>query len=119
MHKFKRLEVWIKAKSFVKVVYRLTSTFPNEEEYVLKSQMRRAVISISSNIAEGAGRSSKKEFLRFLDIAQGSAFELESQLDISYDLGYINRNEFIKMGNHLNEIQSMIIGIKKYYEVHK
>ena len=115
MHKFKRLEVWIKAKSFVRDIYKLTAAFPKEEEYVMKSQMRRAVISISSNIAEGAGRSSRKEFLRFLDIAQGSAFELESQLDISYDLGYIKRNEFNVVSNHLNEIQSMIIGIKKYY----
>ncbi len=79
MHNYKDLIVWQKARVLVKDVYSLVAIFPYDEKFGISSQMKRSVISISSNIAEGAGRSSDKDFMRFLDIANGSAFELESQ----------------------------------------
>lgn len=80
MHQFKELTVWQKAVDLATDVYRYTKNFPAEEKFGLTSQIRRSVVSISSNIAEGVGRKSKKEFKHFLDIAYGSASELETQL---------------------------------------
>ena len=115
MHNFRNLNVWKKSKQLVKEIYSTTSKFPNNEDFVLSSQMRRAVISISSNIAEGSGRSGKKDFLKFLDMALGSAFELESQLEISIDLRYLDRNTFKELKLKIQEVQSMIIGKNAYH----
>jgi len=82
MHNFRELKIWQKSRDFVSEVYTITSKFPEKEKHVLISQINRSVISISSNIAEGSGRNGIKDFQRFLDIAIGSAFELESQLII-------------------------------------
>ena len=90
MHNFKELKVWQKGRKFVKDIYLLTRNFPQEELFVLTSQMRRAAISIPSNIAEGSGRGSDKDFARFIDIATGSSFELESQLYVASDLEYFS-----------------------------
>ncbi|MFI5237834.1 MAG: four helix bundle protein [Ignavibacteriales bacterium] len=78
MHNYKELKVWQKARELVKFVYQLTQKYPKEEIYSLTSQIRRSVISIPSNIAEGAGHSSKKEFSRYLGIAYASSCELET-----------------------------------------
>lgn len=86
------LEVWREAIKLVKAVYQLTTKFPQHETYALTSQMRRAAISIPSNIAEGAARSGDKEFLQFLFIARGSLSELETQIIISQELGYIQED---------------------------
>jgi four helix bundle protein len=86
------LLAWQEAIALVKDIYRLTSGFPREELLVLTSQMRRAAISIPSNIAEGAARSGPKEFLRFLSIARGSLSELDTQLMIAAELGYLEGN---------------------------
>lgn len=86
--KYQRLQVWQEAIELVTDVYRLTSHFPDSEKFALVSQMRRAAVSIPSNIAEGAGRGSDKEFRRFLLIARGSLQELETQLIISDRLGF-------------------------------
>ncbi len=88
MRKHHELRVWQEAVSLVTEVYRFTAVFPREEVYGLTSQMRRAAISIPSNIAEGAARSTDKEFLQFLSIARGSLSELETQVIISRNLGY-------------------------------
>ena len=93
MKDHKDLIVWQKSMLLVEEVYRLVRMLPKEETYALSDQMRRAVVSIPSNIAEGNGRESEKEFLRFLSIAQGSNAELETQLIICNRLGYISSDD--------------------------
>jgi len=103
----KDLIVYQESISMVVDIYKLTSLFPNEEKYVLMSQMRRAAISIPSNIAEGSARNSKKEFIRFLYIALGSAAELETQIELSNLLNY-NVNEH-KISDKIFYIKRMLI----------
>ncbi|MBW2029499.1 MAG: four helix bundle protein [Deltaproteobacteria bacterium] len=106
-----RLKVWKRSVDYVVEIYNLTKRFPVAEQYGLNSQMRRAALSIASNIAEGAGRNSRKEFRQFLSIAQGSVAELETQLIIAERLGYCtNIGGFL---TELDEISKMIIGLKK------
>lgn len=90
MHKFKQLEIWKQSREFCTQIYTLTASFPNEEKFGLTNQLRRAAVSIPSNIAEGSSRKSNKDFTRFIEIAIGSAYEIETQLLISSDLGFIN-----------------------------
>jgi four helix bundle protein len=113
MNKFKELKVWQKAIQLVIKIYSHTSNFPKEEMYGIVSQIRRSAVSIPSNIAEGAGRGGKKEFSHFLDIAKGSSFELETQLIISTELGFLNKNNFEDISSELDEIQKMITGLQK------
>lgn len=108
-----KLDVWNKSIDFVSEIYKLTSKFPDGEKFGLISQLRRAAISIPSNIAEGAARESKKEFLNFLSIAQGSASEIETQLIISNKLDYISEDTLGKMLNLASDISKMITGLKK------
>lgn len=89
------LRIWQEAMTLVREVYRATATFPRDEIYVLTSQMRRAAISIPSNIAEGAARSGVKEFLQFLSISRGSLSELETQVILAKDLGYLEENRLL------------------------
>ena len=96
MNKFKDLLVWQKAIDLTEFVYLLTTQFPSEEKYGLTSQIRRCVVSIPSNIAEGAGRNSKNEFKHFLSIAFGSSYELETQLILANRFNYILK-ELIKI----------------------
>ena len=91
---YKKLKVWQKAMQLVVQVYKATKNFPKHEQYGLISQLRRSVVSIPSNIAEGHGRNSDKEIVRFLDIARGSIFELDTQLEISRQLSYLNPKDF-------------------------
>ena len=112
-HNFKELKVWQKSRVFVKNLFLLTNQYPKDERFELVSQMRRAAISIPSNIAEGSGRNSNKDFRRFLNIAISSAYELETQIIISLDLGYILEEEFNNRSNDIHEIQKMIIGFRK------
>ncbi len=112
MKPHKRLDVWKKAIEFVTKVYKVTESFPDNEKFGLVSQIRRSAVSIPSNIAEGAARISKKEFIRFLSIAQGSTSELETQLIISNNLGFLKENE-VYLLDELDEISRMIIGLVK------
>jgi four helix bundle protein len=93
MHNFKNIIAWQKARTLVKDTYLVTNKFPKEELYGLTSQVRRAVVSIASNIAEDSGRNSDKDFSRFLDMAIASSFELETQLILGLDLNYILLDE--------------------------
>ena len=106
----KDLDVWKKSMDLVEGVYRLTKSFPDAEKYGLTNQIRRCVVSISSNIAEGAGRNSKKEFKQFLYISLGSISELETQLIISTELNYQKDNSLL---DELNEIRKMLFGLIK------
>jgi four helix bundle protein len=112
MHNYLELKIWQRSRDLVKQVYQLTESFPGNQQYGLTSQMQRAAISIPSNIAEGAGRNSNKEFIRFLDIANGSAFELETQLFLSDDLGYTDNNQVENIISELKEIQRMIFKLR-------
>ena len=116
MHNYKELTVWQRSVELATEIYKSTSDFPKSELYGLTSQIRRCAVSISSNIAEGAGRSSNKDFARFLHIANGSSYELETQLIISQNLSYLNQSEFIKLNNSLIEIQKMLYTFIKKLE---
>jgi len=95
-----------------KAVYETTAKFPANERYGLTSQINRSAVSIPSNIAEGAGRNSDKEFIQFLSIALGSAFELETQLILAKSFGLINIDQFDLLQNQLEQIQKMINSFK-------
>jgi four helix bundle protein len=103
---FKDLIVWQKAYKLVLEIYKSTKSFPNYETYSLAQQMRRAAVSLPSNIAEGYGRGHKAEYNQFLSVAYGSLSELETQYLLSIDLGYINKNENVE--NLLKEVGSML-----------
>ncbi len=107
MHRFKDLEIWRKSRFFCSKIYTVTSSFPNEEKFGLTNQLRRASVSIPSNIAEGSSRQSNKDFARFLEIAIGAAYEIETQILISSDLGFITPQDLIELTNMLEEIIKM------------
>lgn len=107
MHKYKELKIWQKAIELVTDIYKATSKFPDKERFGLISQINRATVSISSNIAEGAGRNSDKEFLYFLSIAHASSYETETQLIISYNLNYLSAEELDALTEKINEWQKM------------
>jgi four helix bundle protein len=106
---FKHLSVWQKAHLLTMGVYKLTSDYPQQELYGLTAQMRRACVSIPSNIAEGCGRKGEVEFGRFLQIALGSASELEYHLLLSRDLGYLKEKEHALFNNQVTEVKRMLI----------
>ena len=118
MHNFKDLKVWQKSVDLAVVVYRITAAFPSEEKFGLVSQMRRAAVSISSNIAEGCAKSSKKSFSHSLEISLGECFELETQTEISNRIGVITEENKGKILLSLNEIQKMIMGLKSSLDKH-
>jgi len=107
MHKLNELKIWNKAIDLATEVYRTTSKFPREELYGLTSQVRRSAISIPSNIAEGAGRNSNNDFKHFLAIANGSSYELETQMIIAYKLFLIEKETLEGVLKELNELQKM------------
>ncbi len=113
MQTHKDLIVWKKSIDFVVEIYLKTNSFPKEEQYGLTSQIRRAAVSISSNIAEGYGRHSEKELIRFLFISLGSASEVETHLIISNRLGYINDNSFENLSQNVLEIVRMLSALIK------
>lgn len=113
MNRLKNLEIWQRAITLSTDIYRATSTFPETEKYGLVSQLRRCVISIASNIAKGAGRNTNKDFKRFLSLAYGSAYELETQLIIASNLDLLDEQEGKKICNELDELQKMIYVFSK------
>jgi four helix bundle protein len=102
------LLVWQKAKALAVLVYRETESFPKSETYGLSSQIRRPFVSISSNIAEGQGRLTRGEFLHFLGLARGSLLELETQLSIALDLGYLSEEAFAKLDRESYQVLGLI-----------
>lgn len=116
MNYFKELKVWQKAIELVTNTYLRTQAFPKEELYGLTSQIRRCAVSIPSNIAEGCGRKTEKDFSNFLGIALGSAFEFETQLIISKNLSFIQQEDFSVLESEIQHIQNMIIKLQKSIE---
>ncbi|MFO7885402.1 MAG: four helix bundle protein, partial [Desulfobacteraceae bacterium] len=110
---YKQLTVWQKAMGLVMHVYKAASNFPAHEQYGLGSQMRRCAVSIPSNIAEGYGRNSNKEMVRFLDIAKGSLYELDTQLEISRQLDYLDAQKHKTIFNLLDETSRLLSGLRK------
>jgi len=113
MHNFKELKVWQAGIEICKSIFELTRQFPVEEKFGLISQMTRSAVSIPSNIAEGCGRKSNKEFHQFLNIALGSSFELETQLIIAKEFNYITTEKADIICAMIIEIQKMIGGLQK------
>lgn len=109
----KDLDVWKNSINFVTEIYKLTGNFPKEEIYCISNQMRRAAVSIPSNIAEGAGRKHNKEFIQFLHIAMGSSSELETQIFISKNLNYISEEQMNTILEKLYDIRKMLTGLLK------
>ena len=113
MRNFRELNIWKRSFALVTQVYQLSETFPSTEKFGLMLQIRRCAVSIPSNIAEGCGRNTDKDLLRFLDISMGSAFELETQLLLAEQLEFIKNQNIAEVINELHEIQKMITGFKK------
>ena len=111
---YEHLKIWEKSVDLSVIVYSLTRSFPKEEMYGLTSQIRRAVVSISCNIAEGAGRNSKQEFIRFINIALGSLNEVESLLLVSRKLEYSTELKYKEIKEKLEELGGLIGGFRKY-----
>lgn len=112
---FTNLDVWKEARILVKMVYDATSTFPKEELFGLQSQIKRSVISIPSNVAEGCGRNSLKESLHFFFIARGSAYELEAQLYLSFDLYFITKEQLNSLLKQLETVRKLLGGLVNYF----
>ena len=108
MRNFRNYKIWTESISFTTQIYKIVSDFPSFERYGLSDQLRRASVSIPSNIAEGAARDSEKEFIHFLNISLGSAFEVETQLQIAYSLEYISHATFDMLLSQLHLIEKQI-----------
>lgn len=111
-YSYKNLRVYSKAVDYVVHVYNLLSKFPKEEQYALCDQLRRAAVSIPSNIAEGMGRMSARERAHFVEISYGSLSEVNCQLDIAQRLGYINEKEHKMMDSESIELAKMLSGLR-------
>lgn len=112
-HNFKNLNIWKLALDLANEVYNLTDQFPKNEEFGLKSQLRRCSVSVASNIAEGSSRSSNKDFNRFLEISLGSLYELQTQIIISSNRNYFDLEKLDNIENKIIELQRMISGFQK------
>ena len=105
------LDAWKESIHLVKVVYRVSQLFPTDERFGLTSQARRAAVSISANIAEGAARGSKKEFLQFLTISRGSLSELETLMTIASEVGYLNSSAAEEIEQHCDRVSTLLSGL--------
>jgi four helix bundle protein len=113
MFGFERLEVWQRAIEFADVVYGITRQFPADERFGLTNQMRRAAVSISSNIAEGSARISRKDFARFIEIATGSLNEVISQSFVGRNQGFLSPEDFLTLYNAADEQSRMLSGLRR------
>lgn len=111
-HRFKELEIWKQSRQFCSQIYSVTNSFPEAEKFGLTNQLRRASVSIPSNIAEGSSRSSNKDFCRFLEIAIGSAYETETQILIASDLNFIREEDRESLCSSLEIIIKMLLKFK-------
>jgi four helix bundle protein len=112
MQRFTELKVWQRAHALALEVYRITAGFPMDERFALTSQLRRAVTSVPTNIAEGSRRQGRQEYARYLNIAQGSAAEAEYLLILSRDLAYLSPAAFDRLASELDEVARMLHGLR-------
>lgn len=115
----KKLNVWNAAMELVTEVYSATNAFPRQERYSLIDQLRRAAVSVPCNIAEGAARHTRKEFVQFLHMAQGSLSEVDTQLEIAKRIGYLRREDWTKLDDQLWHIDKMLSGLIKHQKAHE
>lgn len=113
MFGFEKLDVWQKAIEFADFVYEVTRSFPSDERFGLTNQMRRAAVSVSSNIAEGSGRLSQKDFARFIEVAAGSVYEVVSQASISHRQGFLLQDQFRKIYDLAEQQGRMLSGLRR------
>ena len=112
-YSYKNLEAYKESKKLVKQVYALLKKFPKEETYALCDQLRRAVISVPSNIAEGSGRTSAKDQAHFLEMAFGSLMEVDCQIEIAHDLGYVSLDEHEEATIQINQVAALLSGMRR------
>lgn len=112
--RFEEIQAWQKAREITKKIYSMSNKDSFAKDFSLRDQMKRASVSIMANIAEGHGRRTTVEFANFLNIARGSAIELQSHLYVALDLDYINQNEFNETYEMLNEISRMTLSLAQY-----
>ncbi len=112
MHNFRNLEIWRKAIGLTTEVYAITKTFPATEQFGLISQTQRAAVSIAANIAEGSAKSSNRDFIRFLEVSLGSLFELETEILIANEVGYVDKFSFDGLCKKIGELEKMISSFK-------
>lgn len=113
MNNYKELKVWQKAIDLSVKAYEITRSFPHSEIFGLTSQIQRAAVSIAANISEGAGRNSDKEFVHFLGISNGSAYELDTHLIVSNRIGYLSNQDYSEMTLQVEEIEKMLSALIK------
>lgn len=115
MFSFENLKVWQDSRKLVSSIYRIIEKFPASEKFALSDQLKRAVISVPSNIAEGSSRFSNKEKIRFIEISYGSLMEVYCQLILAYDLQYISKDELESEAQKINEIAKMLKALKRTF----
>lgn len=113
MHNYQELIVWQKAVELVQLTYKVTAAFPTDERFGLTSQIRRSAVSVASNIAEGAGRNTDKDFQNFISIAAGSAFELETHLIIALKVNFLANDDCETLRNELEQIKKMLFSLRR------
>lgn len=113
---YTKLEVWLAARKLVNLLYDSSKLFPKEELFGLTNQMRRAAVSIPSNIAEGCGRQTSKDTMHFLHISRGSLYELETQYYLAFDQKYIDENNFSVALEHIETCKKLLNGFINYYK---
>jgi len=110
----KNLRVWQESMQLVKLIYEVTKSFPDDERFGLISQMRRAAVSIPSNIAEGAARQTKKESIQFYSIARGSLSELDTQIQLCGDLGFLSNTQAADVSEHVEKVGALLNGLIRF-----
>lgn len=116
MESYRDLEVWKQAKNLVADIYCVTKAFPKDEQFELVNQLRRAAVSIPSNIAEGCGRNHSKDSIQFFFISRGSLYEIETQVIIAFDLGYISQPEQTDVLNKIKSCKRLLNGFINYFQ---
>jgi four helix bundle protein len=116
MFRFQKFDVWHKAIAFADVVYAVTRAFPSDERFGLTSQMRRAAVSVSANIAEGSGRGTDKELIRFIEIAYGSLMEVVSEAHVARNQGFLSEEAMMTLVAQADELAKMLSGLKTHIE---
>ena len=116
MHNFRKLDIWSDSVALADTIYTVTEDFPRQEIYGLASQMQRAAVSIPSNIAEGSGKCSDKDFARFLGISLGSLFELETQVEIAHRRGYIGTPIYYTLNTTITSLQKRVFMFRQSIE---
>nr|WP_321407735.1 four helix bundle protein [uncultured Carboxylicivirga sp.] len=117
MKTYREIKAWQKSMDFVTKIYHYTEIFPESEKFGLTNQIRRAAVSVPSNIAEGFGRNSLPDFIRFLNIARGSLFELQTQIEISRNLNFLQQEIFEELENNAVEIEKIINALIKSLKI--